>query len=117
MNIDIQSNGNSAVIHLAGKWDSSLPEKERNRVLELARPGCALTLDFSRLSSITSIGLRMLLLLARHVHAVGGTVAVQDVPPELRDRMGAIVPWDSWDPDVDRWEFEPDEFAAPVAAK
>jgi hypothetical protein len=24
--------------------------------------------------------------------------------------MAAIVPWDSWDPDIDRWEFEPEEF-------
>ena len=34
------------------------------------------------------------------------------IPPNLRDRMAAIVPWDSWDPDIDKWEFEPQEFAA-----
>jgi len=22
------------------------------------------------------------------------------------------VPWDSWDPDIDKWEFEPEEFIA-----
>ena len=33
------------------------------------------------------------------------------IPPALRDRMAAIVPWDSWDPDIDKWEFEPEEFA------
>ncbi len=33
------------------------------------------------------------------------------IPPEFRDRIAGIVPWDSWDPDIDRWEFEPDEFA------
>ena len=33
------------------------------------------------------------------------------IPPNLRERMAAIVPWDSWDPDVDRWEFDPEEFA------
>ena len=32
------------------------------------------------------------------------------IPPGLRDRMAAIVPWDSWDPDIDKWEFEPEEF-------
>ena len=35
------------------------------------------------------------------------------IPPQLRERMGAIVPWDSWDPDIDRWEFDPEEFIAP----
>jgi L-asparaginase II len=35
---------------------------------------------------------------------------VPDVIPEaLRGRMERIVPWDSWDPDVDRWEFDPAE--------
>lgn len=35
---------------------------------------------------------------------------VPDVIPEsLRGRMETIVPWDSWDPDIDRWEFEPDD--------
>jgi L-asparaginase len=33
------------------------------------------------------------------------------IPPNLRERMAAIVPWDSWDPDVDRWEFDPSEFS------
>jgi L-asparaginase len=33
------------------------------------------------------------------------------IPPGLRERMAAIVPWDSWDPDIDRWEFDPEEFA------
>ncbi len=29
------------------------------------------------------------------------------IPPGLRERMAKIVPWDSWDPDIDRWEFDP----------
>jgi L-asparaginase II len=33
------------------------------------------------------------------------------IPPALRERMAQIEPWDSWDPDIDRWEFEPEEFA------
>jgi len=35
------------------------------------------------------------------------------IPPQLRERMAAIVPWDSWDPDIDRWEFDPDHFKGP----
>jgi hypothetical protein len=27
--------------------------------------------------------------------------------------MAAIVPWDSWDPDIDRWEFDAEQFIAP----
>ncbi|MDJ0838572.1 MAG: asparaginase [Acidobacteriota bacterium] len=28
------------------------------------------------------------------------------IPPELRDRMKDIQPWDDWDPDTDRWYFD-----------
>ena len=34
----------------------------------------------------------------------------EELPLNLRERMAAIVLWDSWDPDVDRWEFEPSDF-------
>jgi hypothetical protein len=34
------------------------------------------------------------------------------IAPNLRERMATIVPWDSWDPDIDRWEFDPQELAA-----
>jgi len=32
------------------------------------------------------------------------------IPPHFRERMARIVPWDSWDPDIDRWDFDPQEF-------
>src|SRR4029078_12544181 len=34
-------------------------------------------------------------------------VVPEVIPPELRERMSAIVPWDSWDPDLDRRAFDP----------
>jgi hypothetical protein len=39
-------------------------------------------------------------------------IVPEAIPPNLRQRMAAIVPWDSWDPDIDRWEFDPEEFVA-----
>jgi len=39
------------------------------------------------------------------------------IPPNLRERMSGIVPWDSWDPDIDRWEFEPEEFLAAASSE
>jgi L-asparaginase len=37
-------------------------------------------------------------------------VVADVIPPELRDRIAAVDPWDEWDPDVDRWFFAPEEF-------
>jgi L-asparaginase len=28
------------------------------------------------------------------------------IPPDLRPKIDAIIPWDPWDPDEDRWDFD-----------
>lgn len=33
------------------------------------------------------------------------------IPPDLRKNIEAIQPWDDWDPDRDRWEFDPFQYA------
>lgn len=33
------------------------------------------------------------------------------IPPNLRPKMAAIQPWDDWDPDRDRWQFDYKDFA------
>lgn len=33
------------------------------------------------------------------------------IPPELRGKMSGIVPWDPWDPDEDRWDFDFEQYS------
>jgi hypothetical protein len=35
------------------------------------------------------------------------------IPPALRAKIAAIQPWDDWDPDRDRWNFDYKEFTYP----
>ena len=44
-------------------------------------------------------------------------IVPEAIPPNLRERMAAIVPWDSWDPDIDKWEFDPETFLEPSASQ
>ena len=37
------------------------------------------------------------------------------IPPGLRGRMGEIVPFDAWDPDEDRWEFDFEKYVQPFS--
>jgi glycogen operon protein len=85
MNIRVQTEGPDTVVEFHGKLDSSLPQADRERVLSVVKPGCRLVLDVSRLSEISSAGLRMLLLLCRHVQATGGTVSGTGVSTELKE--------------------------------
>ena len=44
------------------------------------------------------------------LHRQKAYIVPEVIPPALRGRIDSIIPWDSWDPDVDRWEFDPDDF-------
>ncbi|MGE4159131.1 MAG: asparaginase [Planctomycetota bacterium] len=39
-----------------------------------------------------------------------GFIVQEVIPPSLRGRIEAIKPWDDWDPDRDRWYFEPQQY-------
>ncbi|MBW3563343.1 MAG: asparaginase [Acidobacteria bacterium] len=45
------------------------------------------------------------------LHRQKAFIVPEVIPPHLQSRIGSIVPWDSWDPDIDRWEFDPEEFS------
>ena len=44
------------------------------------------------------------------LHRQKAYIVPEVIPSQMRDRIESIVPWDSWDPDIDRWEFDPDDF-------
>ena len=85
MSIRIQAQGPETIVEFEGKLDSSLPPQDRERILSVVKPGCRLVLDISRLTEISSAGLRMLLLFCRHVQAVGGTVSGTGISQELKE--------------------------------
>lgn len=37
-------------------------------------------------------------------------IVIDSIPPQYRDRIQNIQPWDDWDPDRDRWNFDHREF-------
>jgi isoamylase len=85
LEVHIREDGSATVVELVGTLDSSLPTETRQHILSRIRPGRRVVVDFSRLSQLSSTGLRMLLLLSRYVQALGGTITGAGAPQELRD--------------------------------
>lgn len=81
----IRQNGAETVVEIDGRLDSLLTRQQREDVLAAVTEGCQFVLDCSRLTAVSSIGLRMLLLLCRHVQSRGGSVSARGVSRELRD--------------------------------
>ena len=78
-----RNSGSDIILELEGKLDSSLPAELREEALSLIEPGCRLVLDLSELKEISPTGVRMLLMLFRRVHAVGGTISVKGASPKV----------------------------------
>ncbi len=81
--LTVREEAGATVVELTGALDSSLPDRIRQRIGALVTPGRSIVFDLSGVSRVTGTGLRMLLLLARHAHAVGAAVIAREVPEEL----------------------------------
>jgi len=44
------------------------------------------------------------------LHRQKGFLVPGVVPPRYRDALSKLPTWDAWDPDVDRWYYNPDDF-------
>ena len=81
--IDIRAEGAMTVIALAGQLSGKLSAEEYDHVMAAVQPGRPLVLDFSRAEEISGACLRRLLLLARYVRGLGGTIAARGASDEF----------------------------------
>ncbi len=47
------------------------------------------------------------------LHRQKAFIVPEVIPEKLRGKIDSIVPWDPWDPNIDEWEFEAEEFVRP----
>jgi anti-anti-sigma regulatory factor len=85
LRVDIRSDGTATVIALGGRLGSSpLSAENRDRVMAVVKSGEQLVLDFGDVEESSGVGLRHLLLLARHIRGLGGTISARGTSDHLR---------------------------------
>ena len=84
LRVDIRSEGTATVIALGGRLAGPLSAENRDRVIAAVKPGAPLVLDFSDVEEASGVGLRRLLLLARHVRGLGGTISARGTSDHLQ---------------------------------
>ena len=84
LRVDIRPEGDSTVIALSGRLDSPFSGKELDRVMAVVKSDAKLILDFTGVEKASGVGLRGLLLLARHIRGLGGTISARGASDELR---------------------------------
>jgi anti-sigma B factor antagonist len=75
------------VVEIVGDIDAKSVLQSQERLLPLVQPGIKLLLDMTRVSYMSSSGLRMLLSLYRQVSSNNGSIALANLSDEIKDTM------------------------------
>ena len=81
--------GSVTVVELDGELDSVTAPASREELSQLAGSGGPVLLDLSRMSYMSSAGLRVLLLVYRQARDAGAALALAGLPPMIREVMAA----------------------------
>lgn len=77
-------------LSLSGSLNGSLAAKLHDDVWSLIGPGRVVVVDFAGVTDISSLGLRALLLFARHVRAAGSVIEMEGSHQSLLDMFDAV---------------------------
>jgi len=87
MEITIKDVQVAKVVELVGDLDGNTAPEAQGQIQPLAEPGAKIILDMSKVSYMSSAGLRMLLVLYRSIAGSGGKVVLIGLSSELEDTM------------------------------
>ena len=87
MTVDVKSLKGVTVVSLDGEVDGKTAPEVQEKILPLLEPGSKVLLDMSKVTYMSSAGLRMLLSVYRQVTAKKGSVVLAGVAEEIRDTM------------------------------
>ena len=75
------------IIEISGSLDGNSAPQAQEKIMPQAVSGCCLILDLANCNYISSAGLRVLLMIAKHLAAQEGQYALACVSEEIKDVM------------------------------
>lgn len=89
MDITITNEKDLTIVLVEGEIDGATAPVAQGKILPVVQAGGKVLLDMTKLSYMSSAGLRMLLLLHRQSTSSGGRVVLVGLSDEIRDTMSA----------------------------
>jgi anti-sigma B factor antagonist len=86
MEINLRDTGKVTLVELSGDIDGKTAPLAQEKILPLVKDNCRLILDMSRVSFMSSAGLRFLLSLRRQV-PYSGNLVLTNLPEQIKDTM------------------------------
>jgi anti-sigma B factor antagonist len=87
MDVAIREWDSVVVIELDGQLDGTTSPAVQEQIMALLKPDSQIILDLSKVTYMSSAGLRVLLMLARQVKATGSNLVLVGLLEEVRDTM------------------------------
>jgi anti-sigma B factor antagonist len=87
MEVNVRTVDEVTVVELAGEATWATTPVAEERILDQAKPGVKMCLDLSRVTYMSSAGLRLLLKIYRTISGAGGQVVLVGTSSDLRDTM------------------------------
>jgi anti-sigma B factor antagonist len=87
MDVAIRELGSVLVIELDGQLDGTTSPAVQEQITAVLQPDSRIVLDLSRVTYMSSAGLRVLLVLARQLEATGSRLVLVGLVEEVRDTM------------------------------
>lgn len=87
IDINVERSGSVTIVELQGELDSNSAAEAQEQILPLAGPNSKILLDLSKITYMSSAGLRTLLLLYRKISENAGRIVVAGLSDEVRDIM------------------------------
>jgi anti-sigma B factor antagonist len=87
MQVAIHELDSVRVIELDGQLDGTTSPAVQEQIVALLQPDSKIILDLSKVTYMSSAGLRVLLVLARQVEATGSRLVLVGLVEEVRDTM------------------------------
>lgn len=87
MNIEVKTEGDIAIAVISGEIDSKTAPQAQEKLLPITIKYNKLVLDMSKVTFLSSAGLRTLLLLYRQTTAKSGKIVLIGLSEEIKDTM------------------------------
>jgi anti-sigma B factor antagonist len=89
MQIETNERDGVAIVSIEGEIDSKTAPDAQGQLLPYVEEHTTMVMDLSKLTFMSSAGLRMMLLLYRHATAKNGKVALVGLSEQIKDTMDA----------------------------
>ncbi|KPJ85427.1 MAG: hypothetical protein AMS17_14370 [Spirochaetes bacterium DG_61] len=87
MELTIQRRNDIDIISFNGNLDGNTAPGAQEKIIPYLVPGCLLVFDMEKCPTISSAGLRLLLMLAKQIMKIGGKGALTGLSEEIKEVM------------------------------